>query len=128
MTSIRLNSAIVEPLVQFAQKCRLLKYQRSTVSIVKLQTKPTYEGNIQYESFKATTEAEDKLMALEPENLTHYILKKRTTSGKIMTHLFPSHHETLKRSEREGGKALEKVSDRVVAESLENSRTNRFVN
>ena len=45
-----------------------------------------------------------------------------------MAHLFPNHHETLKRSEREGGKALEKVADRVVAESLENSRTNRCVN
>ena len=45
-----------------------------------------------------------------------------------MVHLFPSHHETLKRSEREDGKALEKVADRVVAESLENSRTNRRVN
>ena len=45
-----------------------------------------------------------------------------------MTHLFPNHHETFKRSEREGEKALEKVADRVVAESLENSRTSRCVN
>ena len=46
-----------------------------------------------------------------------------------MAHLFPNHHETLKRSEREDGKALEKVAaDRVVAESLENSRTNCCVN
>ena len=46
-----------------------------------------------------------------------------------MAHLFPNHHETLKRSEREDGKAqLEKVVDGVAAESLENSRTNRCVN
>ena len=44
-----------------------------------------------------------------------------------MEHLFPNHHETSRRSEREDGKALEKVADRV-AESLENSRTNRCVN
>ena len=44
-----------------------------------------------------------------------------------MAHLFPNHHETLKRGEREGGKALEKVADRVVAESLEKSRSNRCV-
>ena len=51
---------------------------------------------------------------------------KKFQAGKIMVHLFPNHHKTLKRSEREDGKALEKVaSDRVVAESLENSRTNR---
>ena len=40
-----------------------------------------------------------------------------------MAHLFSNHHETLKKSEREGGKALEKVADREVAEILENSRT-----
>ena len=46
-----------------------------------------------------------------------------------MAHLFPNHHETLKRSEREDGKAqLEKVVERVLAESLENSRTNLCVN
>ena len=45
-----------------------------------------------------------------------------------MARLFLNHNETLKRSEREGGKALEKVADRVVAESLENSMTNRCVN
>ena len=45
-----------------------------------------------------------------------------------MAHLFSNHHATVKRSEREGGKALEKVADRVVAESLENSRTSRCVN
>ena len=49
-------------------------------------------------------------------------------AGKRMAHLFPNHHETLKRSEREDGKAQEKVADRVVAESLENSRTNRCLN
>ena len=53
---------------------------------------------------------------------------KKLQAGKIMTHLFPNHHKTLKKSEREGGKAPEKVADRVVAESLENSRTNRCVN
>ena len=53
---------------------------------------------------------------------------KNFQAGKRMTHLFPNHYETLKRSEREGGKALEKVADRVVAESLENSRTKRSVN
>ena len=53
---------------------------------------------------------------------------KKFQAGKRMAHLFPNHHETLKRSERENGKALEKVADRVVAESLENSRTNRRVN
>ena len=45
-----------------------------------------------------------------------------------MAHLFPNHHETLKKSEREGGKALEKLANRVVAKSLENLRTNRGVN
>ena len=46
-----------------------------------------------------------------------------------MARLFPNHHETLKRSEREDGKAqLKKVVDGVMAESLENSRTNRCVN
>ena len=49
-------------------------------------------------------------------------------ASKRMTHLFLNHHETLKKSEWEDGKSLEKVSDRVVAESLENSRTNRWVN
>ena len=55
---------------------------------------------------------------------------KKFQAGKRMAHLFPNHHETLKRSEREDGKALEKVAaaDRVAAESLENSRTNRCVN
>ena len=56
---------------------------------------------------------------------------KKFQAGKRMAHLFPNHHETLKRSEREDGKALEKVhvaADRVVAESLENSRTKRCVN
>ena len=53
---------------------------------------------------------------------------KKLQAGKRMAHLFPNHHDTLKRSEREDGKALEKVADRVVAESLENSRTNRCVN
>ena len=41
---------------------------------------------------------------------------KKIQAGKRMAHLFPSHHETLNRSEREGGKVLEKVDDRVVAE------------
>ena len=46
---------------------------------------------------------------------------KKFQAGKRMAHLFPNHHETLKRSEREDGKALEKVAaDRVLAESLEN--------
>ena len=53
---------------------------------------------------------------------------KNFQAGKRMAHLFPNHHETLKRSELEDGKALEKVADRVVAESLENSRTNLCVN
>ena len=54
---------------------------------------------------------------------------KKFQDGKRMAHLFPNHHETLKRSEREDGKAqLEKVVDGVVDESLENSRTNRCVN
>ena len=45
---------------------------------------------------------------------------KKFQAGKRMAHLFPNHHETLKRSEREDGKALEKVADdRVVADSLE---------
>ena len=44
---------------------------------------------------------------------------KKFQAGKRMVHLFPNHHETFKRSEREGRKALEKVTDRVVAESLE---------
>ena len=53
---------------------------------------------------------------------------KKFQAGKRMAHLFPNHHETLKRSEREGGKALEKVAEREVTESLKNSRTNRCVN
>ena len=53
---------------------------------------------------------------------------KKFQASKRMAHLFSNHHKTLKRSEREDGKALEKVADRVVAESLENSRTNRCVN
>ena len=48
---------------------------------------------------------------------------KKFQAGKRIAHLFPNHHETLKRSEREVGKALEKVADRVVAE-----RTNHCVN
>ena len=39
-----------------------------------------------------------------------------------MAHFFPIHHETLKKKEREAGKGLEKVANRVVAESFENSR------
>ena len=55
--------------------------------------------------------------------------REKFQDGKIMAHLFPNHHETLKRSERKDGKAqLEKVVDGVVAKSLENSRTNRCVN
>ena len=49
---------------------------------------------------------------------------KKFQAGKRMAHLFWNHHEMLMRSEQEGGKALENVADRVVAESLENSRTN----
>ena len=53
---------------------------------------------------------------------------KKFQVGKRMAPLFPNRHETLKRSERKDGKVLEKVAaDRVVAESLENSRTNRCV-
>ena len=44
-----------------------------------------------------------------------------------MAHLFQNNHETLKGSRQEGGKALEKVADQVVAESLENSRTHRCI-
>ena len=50
--------------------------------------------------------------------------RKKFQADKRMSHLFPDHHQTLKRSEREDGKAPEKVADRVVAESLEDSRTN----
>ena len=39
-----------------------------------------------------------------------------------MAHLFPIYYETLKRNEREAGKGLEKVANRVVAKSFENSR------
>ena len=54
---------------------------------------------------------------------------KKFQAGKRTPHLFPKQHKTLKRSRREDGKALEKVAaDRLVAESLENSRTNRCVN
>ena len=49
-------------------------------------------------------------------------------TGKSLPHLFPILHETLKRKEREGEKALETVADRVVAESLGNLRTNRCIN
>ena len=53
---------------------------------------------------------------------------KNFQAGKRMAHLFSNHHGTLERSERADGKALEKVTDQVVAESLENSWTNRCVN
>ena len=56
---------------------------------------------------------------------------KKFQASKRKEHLFPSHHTTLKRSEREDGKALEKVhvvADQVVAESLEKPRTNSCVN
>ena len=54
---------------------------------------------------------------------------KKIQAGKRMAHLFPNHHKTLKRSEQEDGNALEKVAaDRVVVESLENSRTDRCLN
>ena len=33
---------------------------------------------------------------------------EKIQAGKRMAHLFPNHHETLKRSEREDGKSLEK--------------------
>ena len=39
--------------------------------------------------------------------------RKKFQAGKRIEHLFPKHHETSKRSEREDGKALEKVADRV---------------
>ena len=49
--------------------------------------------------------------------------------GRQKNNLFPNHHETLERNEREDGKALEKVAaDRIVTENLENSRTNCCVN
>ena len=35
---------------------------------------------------------------------------KKFQAGKRMAHLFPNHHETLKRSERKDGKALWLVS------------------
>ena len=57
-----------------------------------------------------------------------WIREDSDQSKLIKKYLFPNHHKTLKKSEREGGKALEKVTDRVVDESLENSRTNRCVN
>ena len=66
--------------------------------------------------------------AFSENNMATKTPGKKFQAGKRMAHLFPNHHETLKRSEREGGKALEKAADRVVAESLENSRTNRYVN
>ena len=53
---------------------------------------------------------------------------KKFQAGKRMANLYPNHHETVKGSEREDGKVLEKGADRVVAESLENSRTNLCVN
>ena len=46
--------------------------------------------------------------------------EKNSRPAKRMADLFPNHHDRLKRNEREDGKALEKVVDRVVAESLEN--------
>ena len=68
------------------------------------------------------------LQALVKNNMATKTPGKKFQACKRMAHLFPNDHETLKKSEREGGKALEKVADRVVAESLENSRTNRCVN
>ena len=53
--------------------------------------------------------------------------RKKIQAGQRMAHLFPNHHERFKRNEREGGKALEKEADRIVAENLENSRTNHLV-
>ena len=43
---------------------------------------------------------------------------KKFQAGQRLAHLFPIHHETFKRKERE----TEKVANRVVAESFENSR------
>ena len=51
---------------------------------------------------------------------------KNFQAGKRMPHLFPIHHETLKRKEWEAGKGLEKVANRVVAESFKNSRKVSF--
>ena len=39
--------------------------------------------------------------------------RKKFQAGKRRAHLFLNHHETSKRSEREDGKALEKVADQV---------------
>ena len=35
--------------------------------------------------------------------------RQKRRGKNCMAHLFPNHHETLKRSEREDGKALEKL-------------------
>ena len=51
---------------------------------------------------------------------------KNFQAGKGMAHLFPIYHETLKRKGWEAGKGLEKVANRVVAESFENSRKAGF--
>ena len=51
---------------------------------------------------------------------------KKFQAGKRMAHLFPNHHETLKRSEREDGSG--KALYRLVAASSENSRTNCCIN
>ena len=51
---------------------------------------------------------------------------KNFQASKRMACLFPVHHEMLKRKEREMGKGLEKVANRVVAESFENSRKVSF--
>ena len=47
-------------------------------------------------------------------------------AGKRMVHLSLIYNETLKRKEREAREGLEKVANRVVAESFENSRNVSF--
>ena len=47
-------------------------------------------------------------------------------AGKRMAHLFPIPHRTLKKKERETGKGPEKVVNRVMTNSSENSREASF--
>ena len=80
-----------------------------------------------YQSCTSLLDFHKYFSSITENNMATKTPGKKFQASKRMAHLFPNHHETIKRSEREGGKAPEKVVDRVVAESLENSRTNRCV-
>ena len=81
-----------------------------------------------YQSCTSPLDFHKYFSSITENNMATKTPGKKFQADKRMANLFPNHHETLKRNKREGGKALEKIADRVVAESLENSRTNHWVN